>query len=160
MSRGSSTFISGKIVVIGAFEEKSEATMFRLSAFVALLFFAAVGRSPAGTPEEAKGMLEKAVAAVKQDKAKALDMFNNAGKASLSCPGPSPYVVSLAREPQGGDQKTQFSSGGSNVKSGNIDVLFDSISIANIHSFRTGGVAAAGSSLQRQDWTHREGLDS
>jgi hypothetical protein len=29
-----------------------------------------------GTPEEAKAMLEKAVAAVKQDKAKALDMFN------------------------------------------------------------------------------------
>jgi hypothetical protein len=34
-----------------------------------------------GTPEEAKAMLEKAVAAVKQDKAKALDAFNagNAG---------------------------------------------------------------------------------
>jgi hypothetical protein len=30
-----------------------------------------------GTSEEAKAMLEKAVAAVKQDKAKALDMFNN-----------------------------------------------------------------------------------
>ena len=29
-----------------------------------------------GTPEEAKAMLERAVAAVKQDKAKALDMFN------------------------------------------------------------------------------------
>ena len=29
-----------------------------------------------GTPEEAKAMLEKAVAAVKEDKAKALDMFN------------------------------------------------------------------------------------
>ena len=29
-----------------------------------------------GTSEEAKAMLEKAVAAVKQDKAKALDMFN------------------------------------------------------------------------------------
>ena len=30
-----------------------------------------------GKPEEAKAMLEKAVAAVKDDKAKALDMFNN-----------------------------------------------------------------------------------
>ena len=29
-----------------------------------------------GTPEEAKAMLERAVAAVKEDKAKALDMFN------------------------------------------------------------------------------------
>ena len=29
-----------------------------------------------GTSEEAKAMLEKAVAAVKKDKAKALDMFN------------------------------------------------------------------------------------
>ena len=29
-----------------------------------------------GTPEEAKAMLEKAVAAVKENKAKALDMFN------------------------------------------------------------------------------------
>jgi Single Cache domain 2 len=54
--------------------------MFRLAAFVALLLFAAVGTSWAaqyGTSEEAKAMLEKAVAAVKQDKAKALDMFNN-----------------------------------------------------------------------------------
>ena len=30
-----------------------------------------------GTSEEAKAMLEKAVAAVKEDKAKALEMFNN-----------------------------------------------------------------------------------
>ena len=29
-----------------------------------------------GTPEEAKAMLERAVTAVKEDKAKALDMFN------------------------------------------------------------------------------------
>jgi signal transduction histidine kinase len=29
-----------------------------------------------GTPEEAKAMLDRAIAAVKQDKAKALDMFN------------------------------------------------------------------------------------
>ena len=30
-----------------------------------------------GTPEEAKAMLEKAIAAVKQDKAKAIDAFNS-----------------------------------------------------------------------------------
>jgi hypothetical protein len=56
--------------------------MFRLVAFVALsiaVLFAAVGTTRAGqyaTPEEAKALLEKAVVAVKQDKAKALDMFN------------------------------------------------------------------------------------
>ena len=56
--------------------------MLRLATFVALLIavpFAAVGPIRAGqygTPEEAKAMLEKAVAAVKEDKAKALDMFN------------------------------------------------------------------------------------
>jgi hypothetical protein len=52
--------------------------MFRLVAFVALsiaVLFAAVGTTRAGqyaTPEEAKALLEKAVVAVKQDKAKAL----------------------------------------------------------------------------------------
>ena len=35
-----------------------------------------------GTPEEAKALLEKAIAAVKQDKAKALDAFN-AGEAGF-----------------------------------------------------------------------------
>ena len=63
--------------------------MFRLAAFVAIhiaLLFAAVGPTRAGqygtseeakgTSEEAKAMLERAVAAVKEDKAKALDMFN------------------------------------------------------------------------------------
>jgi hypothetical protein len=61
---------------------KSEETMFRVAAFVALyiaLIFAAVGTIRAGqyaTPEEAKALLEKAVVAVKEDKAKALDMFN------------------------------------------------------------------------------------
>ena len=56
--------------------------MFRLGAFVALhiaLLFAVVGPTRAaqyGTPDEAKAMLERAVAAVKEDKAKALDMFN------------------------------------------------------------------------------------
>ena len=46
-------------------------------AAVLLLFTAA--SAPAaqyGTEEEAKAMLERAVAAVKEDKAKALDMFN------------------------------------------------------------------------------------
>lgn len=58
--------------------------MFRLTAFVAIhiaLLFAAVGPTRAGqygTSEEAKAMLERAVAAVKEDKAKALDMFNKA----------------------------------------------------------------------------------
>ena len=55
--------------------------MFRNVAFVvfyiALLVLAATSTQAAqyGTPEEAKAMLERAVAAVKQDKAKALDMF-------------------------------------------------------------------------------------
>ena len=56
--------------------------MSRFGVLVALFFailFAAVGMTQAGqygTPEEAKALLEKAVVAVKQDKAKALDMFN------------------------------------------------------------------------------------
>jgi len=56
--------------------------MFRLVSLAAVciaLLFAAVETTQAGqygTPEEAKAMLEKAVAAMKQDKAKALDMFN------------------------------------------------------------------------------------
>ena len=37
---------------------------------------ASVAAADFGTAEEAKAMLEKAVAAVKEDKAKALDMFN------------------------------------------------------------------------------------
>ena len=56
--------------------------MFRLTTLVALqiaLLFAAVGPTRAGeygTPEGAKALLDRAVAAVKEDKAKALDMFN------------------------------------------------------------------------------------
>jgi hypothetical protein len=38
---------------------------------------ASVRAAEFGTAEEAKAMLERAVAAVKEDKAKALDMFNN-----------------------------------------------------------------------------------
>ena len=57
--------------------------MFRNLALVvsyaaALVLVAAISAPAAqyGTAEEAKAMLERAVAAVKQDKAKALDMFN------------------------------------------------------------------------------------
>ena len=48
--------------------------------YAALLVFFTITSVPAaqfGTPEEAKAMLERAVAAVKDDKAKAIDMFNN-----------------------------------------------------------------------------------
>ena len=38
---------------------------------------ASVWAADFGTAEEAKAMLERAVAAVKEDKAKALDLFNN-----------------------------------------------------------------------------------
>jgi hypothetical protein len=56
--------------------------MFRTVAFVvvyiALLVLAAASTQAAqyGTAEEAKAMLDRAVAAVKQDKAQALEMFN------------------------------------------------------------------------------------
>src|SRR5690242_21644222 len=54
--------------------------MFRILAAV-FVFFAVAAASVAqpqyGTAEEAKAMLERAVAAVKENKAKALDMFNN-----------------------------------------------------------------------------------
>jgi hypothetical protein len=43
--------------------------------FQVLSFTASVWAADFGTAEEAKAMLEKAVAAVKEDKAKALDMF-------------------------------------------------------------------------------------
>jgi signal transduction histidine kinase len=44
--------------------------------YVLILAGAAVAQAQFGTAAEAKAMLEKAVAAVKADKAKALDMFN------------------------------------------------------------------------------------
>ena len=56
--------------------------MCRVASFVAVcaaLMLATVGTTHAGqygTREEAKALLEKAVVAVKEDKAKALDMFN------------------------------------------------------------------------------------
>jgi hypothetical protein len=43
----------------------------------ALSTASSVSAAEFGTAEEAKAMLERAVAAVKEDKAKALDMFNN-----------------------------------------------------------------------------------
>jgi hypothetical protein len=47
-------------------------------AVVVVLFTAgSVTAAQYGTADEAKAMLERAVAAVKEDKAKALDMFNN-----------------------------------------------------------------------------------
>jgi hypothetical protein len=46
-------------------------------AVVLVLFTAASARAAQfGTAEEAKAMLDRAAAAVKEDKAKALDMFN------------------------------------------------------------------------------------
>src|ERR1700721_4615347 len=53
--------------------------MFRFAAsmWLSLLFVGATAQAGQyGTPNEAKAMLERAVAAVKQDKGKALDMFN------------------------------------------------------------------------------------
>ena len=50
--------------------------MLIIAAVSALTLSAAVFAGQAGTAEEAKAMLNRAVAAVKADKAKALDMFN------------------------------------------------------------------------------------
>jgi Single Cache domain 2 len=49
---------------------------FMIAAAAALTFSAAVFAQQGGTAEEARAMLDKAVAAVKADKTKALDMFN------------------------------------------------------------------------------------
>ena len=58
---------------------------FAVGCAVSLIVFctaASLAAADFGTPEEAKAMLEKAAAAVKQDKAKALDAFN-AGEAGF-----------------------------------------------------------------------------
>jgi signal transduction histidine kinase len=47
------------------------------SAVLVLFTVASVAAAQYGTAEEAKAMLDRAVAAVKEDKAKAIDMFNN-----------------------------------------------------------------------------------
>jgi hypothetical protein len=64
-------------------------------------------RNPAdfGTAEEAKAMLEKAVAAVKVNKAKALDMFNKGARAALRTvifmsTAPTPQTASSRRIPR------------------------------------------------------------
>ena len=70
--------------------------MFRLATFVALqIALLSVALEPTraaeyGTADEAKAMLERAVAAVKEDKAKALDMFN---KGRRRVQGPRPLRV-------------------------------------------------------------------
>jgi hypothetical protein len=51
-------------------------TIAAVSAAVLLLSPAAFAQQTGGTADEAKAMLMKAAAAVKADKAKALDMFN------------------------------------------------------------------------------------
>ena len=59
--------------------EKVMSRNFAAVGYAALLVFFAVTSVPAaqfGTAEEAKAMLERAVVAVKEDKTKALDMFN------------------------------------------------------------------------------------
>ena len=62
---------------------------------------ASVWAADFGTAEEAKAMLERAVAAVKEDKAKALDMFNKARAASrietFTCGAPTPQTASSRR---------------------------------------------------------------
>ena len=62
---------------------------------------ASVWAAEFGTAEEAKAMLERAVAAVKEDKAKALDMFNNGEAASrietFMCGAPTPRTASSRR---------------------------------------------------------------
>ena len=47
------------------------------AALLAFFTVASVQAAQFGTAEEAQAMLERAVAAVKADKAKAIDMFNN-----------------------------------------------------------------------------------
>ena len=54
----------------------------RAASLIVLCTAASFAAADFGTPEEAKAMLEKAVTAVKQDKAKALDAFN-AGEAGF-----------------------------------------------------------------------------
>ena len=78
--------------------------MLRNLAFVvgcAVITTASVWAADFGTAEEAKAMLERAVAAVKEDKVKALDMFNN-GEGGFKdqiymCGAPTPRTVSSRR---------------------------------------------------------------
>jgi hypothetical protein len=58
---------------------------------------------PERTAEEAKAMLERAVAAVKEDKGKALDMFNE-GESGTKVYGSSLLPILLELAPQAGQQ--------------------------------------------------------
>jgi hypothetical protein len=66
-----------------------------VSAAVIALSPAAFGQQTGGTAEEAKAILMKAVAAVRADKAKALDMFNK-GKADFGIEISTCFVQMLA----------------------------------------------------------------
>jgi signal transduction histidine kinase len=54
---------------------KTRISLILLALFLVLTGYVYVRAADYGTPAEAKGMLEKAVAEIKKDKAKALDMF-------------------------------------------------------------------------------------
>ena len=68
----------GADILIRAYSDTNiEVTVVGYAVIQVLSTTASVWAADFGTPEEAKAMLERAVAAVKEDKAKALDMFNN-----------------------------------------------------------------------------------
>lgn len=89
--------------------------MFRLTAFVALnvaLVFAAVGPTRAGqygTPQEAKALLEKAVVAVKEDKARSVlkeprckspgvdGIYDESGQSAISDSDQTPFGHEVSR---------------------------------------------------------------
>ena len=66
-----------------------------VSAAVLMFSSTVFAQQTGGTAEEAKAMLVKAVAAVKEDKTKALDMFN---KGEGGIPGPRPLCVLRQRQ--------------------------------------------------------------
>ena len=72
--------VEAKIPVAGSLEEVMSRNRLGLivayAAVLVLFTVASVAAAQYGTAEEAKAMLDRAVAAVKQDKAKALDMFD------------------------------------------------------------------------------------
>jgi hypothetical protein len=78
----------------------SRSVAFVVGYAVVLVLFTAASAPAAqfGTVEEAKAMLDRAVAAVKEDKAKALDMFNKRARAALRtaifmCSAPTPRTA-------------------------------------------------------------------
>jgi Single Cache domain 2 len=71
--------MSANMSITGTMEEvmlRNLALVVGYAVVLVLLTVTSVPSAQFGTEEEAKAMLEKAVAAVKKDKAKALDMFN------------------------------------------------------------------------------------